>query len=94
MTLTFPHRNLIQGYYLSLYYRQCSTTQTQPNRKETQTKPWVCFQGLLWVCSRSARADPELTPSKPKVIAEQTQSGHREQTLISGVDSKSRQETC
>lgn len=31
MTLTFPHRNLIQGYYLSLYYRQCSTNQTQPN---------------------------------------------------------------
>lgn len=92
MTLTFPHRNLIQGYYLSLYYRQCGTNQIQPNRKETPIEPQVCLWGLLWVCSRSARADPELTLTKPKVNSEQTQNGHRVQTLISEADSKSRQE--
>lgn len=43
-TLTFPHRNLIQGYYLSLYYRQCGTNQTQPNRKETLLNPGFAFR--------------------------------------------------
>lgn len=43
-----------------------STDQSQPNRKYTQTKPWVYFRGLLRVYSGFTSADPELTLSKPK----------------------------
>lgn len=47
-----------------------STDQSQPNRKQTQTKPWVYFRGLLRVYTGFISADPELTLSKPRVDME------------------------
>lgn len=35
------------------------TDQTQPNRKFTQTKPWIYFLRFLWVYSGFTRVDPE-----------------------------------
>lgn len=46
----------------------------QPNRKQTSTKAWVYFRGVLWVYSGCTDTDRELTLTKPK----ETKCGHRE----------------
>lgn len=61
------------------------TVPTRPNLTESrpQLNPEVHFLCTLMVCFESAMADPELTPNRPQADPEQTQSGHRKQTLIS-----------
>lgn len=67
-------------------------TPTSPNL--TESRPQLNTGSAFEVCLESALrqlgANPKLTPSKPKAVAEQTQSGHREQTPISETDPESR----
>lgn len=60
MLFFFIRFNLSEFFFFTL----------KTNSTKTPTKTWVYFQGLLGVYSGFARADPRLTPNKPKVNTE------------------------